>query len=68
MDGTLQVVSDVGRGAAFTVTLPPNMVVGSPTKSAALPAKNNGNGERDDSLNLRILLVEDHEEVTPPSR
>jgi signal transduction histidine kinase/ActR/RegA family two-component response regulator len=61
MDGTLQVVSDIGRGAAFTVTLPANMVVSSPTKSTAAPANNNGNGERDDSLNLRILLVEDHE-------
>jgi CheY-like chemotaxis protein/anti-sigma regulatory factor (Ser/Thr protein kinase) len=62
MDGSLQVSSDVGRGATFTVTLPAHMVVAA---TAALrpstAASSDGNGNGSETLNARILLVEDHE-------
>jgi CheY-like chemotaxis protein len=62
MDGTLQVSSDVGRGATFTVTLPAHMVASAPTiQSPRITTGADGNGNGNDALNTRILLVEDHE-------
>jgi signal transduction histidine kinase/ActR/RegA family two-component response regulator len=62
MDGTLQVSSDLGRGATFTVTLPIHMLASAPPlQSLRITGGPDGDGNSDEALDTRILLVEDHE-------